>query len=83
MDGREDLGASLLVGDGAICPLEHGAYLGEGGSRTHHGDEGGLLLKTFTVPDEKNIDELAIVDGFAEFTKLVGDGFEPLTINPH
>jgi hypothetical protein len=48
----------------------------------HHGDEGGLLLKTFTESDEKNIDELAVVDGVAEFAELVGEGLEPLIINP-
>jgi hypothetical protein len=82
-DDRKDLGASLLVGDGAICPLKHGAYLGEGRARPHHGDEGGLLLKSFSEPDEENIDELAVVDGVAEFAKLVGERLEPLTINPH
>jgi hypothetical protein len=38
-----------------------------------------LLLKTFTESDENNIDELAVV----EFAELVGEGLEPLTINPH
>jgi hypothetical protein len=47
-DGRKNLGARLLVGDGAIDPLQHRVNLGEGGSWHHHGDEGGLLLKTFT-----------------------------------
>ena len=41
-----------------------------------------MLLKTFTEPDEENIDELAVVDGVAEFVKLVGERLEPLTINP-
>jgi hypothetical protein len=77
------LGASLLVGDGAICPLKHGAYLGEGGARPHHGDEGGLLLKSFSEPNEENIDELAVIDGVTEFAKLIGERLEPLTINPH
>jgi hypothetical protein len=83
LDGREDLGTSFLGGDGAICPLKHGADLGEGGSRMHHGDEGGLLVKMFTESDKKNIDELAVVDGVAEFAELIGEGLEPLTINPH
>ena len=42
-----------------------------------------MLLKTFTEPDEENIDELAVIDGVAEFAKLVGERLEPLTINPH
>jgi hypothetical protein len=42
-----------------------------------------LLLKSFSEPDEENIDELAVVDGVAEFTKLVDERLEPLTINPH
>jgi hypothetical protein len=37
----------------------------------------------FTESDEKNIDELAVVDGVAEFAELVGEGLEPLTIKPH
>jgi hypothetical protein len=82
-DGRKNLGASLLVGDGVICPLKHGAYLDKGGTRPHHGDEGGLLFKTFTEPGEENIDELAVVDGVTEFAELVGERLDPLTINPH
>lgn len=42
-----------------------------------------MLLKSFTEPDEENIDELAIVDGVAEFAKLVGERLEPLAVNPH
>jgi hypothetical protein len=79
----QKLGGEPPWGDGVICPLKHGAYLGEGGARPHHGDEGGLLLKSFSEPDKENIDELAVVDGVAEFTELVGKRLEPLTINPH
>ena len=42
-----------------------------------------MLLKTFTEPDEKNIDKLTVVDGIAEFAELVGERLDPLTINPH
>jgi hypothetical protein len=63
--------------------LKHGAYLSEGGVRPHHGDEGGLLLKSLSEPDEENIDELTVVDGVAEFTEFVGKRLEPLTINPN
>ena len=42
-----------------------------------------MLLRTFTEPEEEDIDEMTIVDGVAKFAELVGDGLESLTINPH
>ena len=41
------------------------------------------IIKTFTEPDKENIEELAIVDGVAEFAELIGERLEPLAVNPH
>ena len=77
----EDLRAGVLGCLGTIGPLEHGADLGEGRRWPHHGDEGGLLLEALTKPDEEDVDELAIVDGVAEFTEFVRDDFAALAVD--
>ena len=69
--------ASLIL----LFLLEEGANLLEGGVGLEHGDEGLLLLKLLAEADEESVDEGAIVDVIAEFTKFVADSLDPLAEN--
>ena len=70
----------LLCSDGAIRPLQHGPCLIVKGWGSHHGDERCLLVEALAEADEKNLDELAILDRVPKFTELVGDGLEALAV---
>ena len=69
--------ASLIL----LFLLEEGANLLEGGVGLEHGDEGLLLLELLAEADEESVDEGAIVDVIAEFTKFVTDSLDPLAEN--
>ena len=64
-----------------IDPLEHRANLDEGGTRTHHRDEGGLLLQPLAEADEEDVDELAIVDRITKFAEFIRDRLEALAVD--
>ena len=55
--------------------------LGEGGTRTHHTDEGGLLLEPLAEADEEDVDELAIVDRITKFAEFIRDSLEALAVD--
>ena len=61
--------------------MEHRANLGEGGTRTHHRDKGGLLLEPLAEADEEDVDELAIVDRITKFTEFIHDRREALAVD--
>ena len=61
--------------------MKHGAHLGEGGGRPHHGDKPRLFFKAFAEADEENVDELPVVDGVPKLAEFVHDGLETLTVD--
>ena len=71
----------LLVCDGVTGPLKHGAHLGEGGGRPHHGDKRRLFFIAFAEADEENVDELPVVDGVPKLAEFVHDGLETLAVD--
>jgi hypothetical protein len=77
----EGVRAQLLVGDGAVSPLQHGADLIEGGRWPNHGDEGRMLVEAFADPNEEDLDELSVVDRVPKLAKLIGDGLQPLAVD--
>jgi hypothetical protein len=71
----------ILVGHGAISPLQHGANFSEGGRWPHHGYEGRLLIKTLAETGAEDVDELAIGNRVPKFAELVGGGLDPLALD--
>jgi hypothetical protein len=71
----------LLARLSIISPLEQRVELSKGGAGKHHGDQGGLFIEPLAEPNEKYIDELAVVNGIAEFAELIGHLLDPLAIH--
>jgi hypothetical protein len=64
-----------------IGALEQRADFGKRGKGPHHGDEGCLLLEPIAKPLKKEVDELAIRHGIAEFAELFGHGLDALAVD--
>jgi hypothetical protein len=75
------LRTSFFIGEGAICPLQHGSDFSEGRRWPHHRDKGGLLVEAVAEPDEEHVDELTVVDGVAKLLEFIGDRLEFLTVD--
>jgi hypothetical protein len=58
--GDEDLRASLLANLHDVGVLKQGSNLDKRGVRTHHGDEGCLLVEKLAEAGDEDVDELAI-----------------------
>ena len=61
--------------------MEHRANLGEGGTRTHHRDKGGLLLEPLAEANKEDVDELAIIDRITKFVEFIRNRLEALAVD--
>jgi hypothetical protein len=73
--------ARLLACLCVISALEQRADFGKRGTGPDHGDEGRLLLEPIAKPLKKDVDELAIRHGIAEFAELIGHGLDALAVD--
>ena len=49
--------------------------------RTHHRDEGGLILEPLAEADKEDVDELAIIDRITKFAKFIRGRLEVLAVD--